>query len=449
MHKKRLIIALIIIVNLTIMTVVSNASTKGVITGETVKLRKGPNLESGLVTLLSVDNKVEVLSKEGDWYKVKYKDNTGYVYADYIKVSGEVKENSSSKNNLEENTNVTVDNVSNEITSSQENAVSNNTVPNNIITNNSVELPNNEEILGKQYKLLEDTQIKILPLINTETVEILTKDSIVTVEDEANGWVFVSTDLCSGWLRMGKLVEIRPEDTKPVEPVETKPEEKVESQESKVGFISASSVNVREGANTSSKIITTLTRNAKVTIENVENGWAKIKTEKGTIGYVSNEYISDKQVKETNRTDETREHRAVNLPNVENKEATTASVSNKGQEVVQYAKTLLGKSYVYGAEGPNSFDCSGFTKYVYKKFGINLAHSATAQSNVGRTIKKEDLQLGDMVFFSQAGSPIGHVGIFVGNNSFIHAANLKKGVVITSLSDSYYLKNYKKATRVL
>ena len=78
-----------------------------------------------------------------------------------------------------------------------------------------------------------------------------------------------------------------------------------------------------------------------------------------------------------------------------------------------------------------------------------MAHSATAQSNVGRTIKKEDLQLGDMVFFSQAGSPIGHVGIFVGNNSFIHAANPKKGVVITSLSDSYYLKNYKKATRVL
>ncbi len=449
MHKKRLIIALIIIVNLTIMTVVSNASTKGVITGETVKLRKGPNLESGLVTLLSVDNKVDVISKEGNWYKVKYKDNTGYVYADYIKVNGEVKDNSSSKNNLAENTNVTVNNVSNEITSSQENVVSNNTAQNNIITNNSVELPNNEEVLGKQYKLLEDTQIKILPLINTETVELLKKDSIVTVEDEANGWVFVNADLCSGWLRMGKLVEIRPEDTKPVAPVETKPEEKVENQESRVGFISASSVNVREGANTSSKIITTLTRNAKVNIENVENGWAKIKIEKGTIGYVSNEYISDKQVKETNRTDETREHKAVNLPNVENKEATTASVNNKGQEVVQYAKTLLGKPYVYGAEGPNSFDCSGFIKYVYKKFGINLAHSATAQSNVGRTIKKEDLQLGDMVFFSQAGSPIGHVGIFVGNNSFIHAANPKKGVVITSLSDSYYLKNYKKATRVL
>lgn len=448
MHKKKLIIALIIIVNLTIMTVVSNASTKGVITGETVKLRKGPNLDSGLVTLLSVDNKVEVLSKEGDWYKVKYKDYTGYVYADYIKVNGEVEDNTPIQNNPVENTNTTVNNVSNEITTSQENVVSNNTIQNNTTTNNSTEISNNEDVLGKEYKLLEDTEVNILPLINAETVDTLKKESIVTVEDEINGWVFVNADLCSGWLRMGKLVEIQQEDTKPVEPAETKPEETIENQEPKIGFISASSVNVRAEANTSSKILATLTRNAKVTIENVENGWAKIKTEKGIAGYVSNEYISDKQIKETNRTNESREHKAVTLPNAEAKE-TTSNVSNKGQDVVQYAKTLLGKSYVYGAEGPNSFDCSGFTKYIYKKFGINLPHSAAAQANAGKTISKEELQLGDMVFFSQSGNSIGHVGIFVGNNSFIHAANPKNGVVITSLSDSYYLNNYKKAIRVL
>lgn len=447
MHKKKLIIILIVIINLTIMTVISNASTKGVITGETVKLRKGPNLESGLVTLLSVDNKVEVLSKEGDWYKVKYKDYTGYVYADYIKVNEKVKNESSNTNSVVDNTNTTVNNVSNEITTSQENVVSNSIDQNNVITNNTIITQDNEELLGKQYKLLEDTEIKILPLINTETIELLKKDSIVSVEDEANGWLFINADLCSGWIRKGILSEIQQEPIKPNETVETKPEEKFE--EPKVGFISASSVNVREGANTSSKIITTLTKNAKITIDNVENGWAKIKTEKGIAGYISNEYISDKQVKETNRKNESRGHKAVSLPSIETKDETTASVSNKGQDIVNYAKTLLGKSYVYGADGPNSFDCSGFTKYVYQKFGINLSHSATAQSNVGRIISKEELQLGDMIFFAQSGNPIGHVGIFVGNNSFIHAANPKKGVVITSLSDSYYLKNYKKATRVL
>ncbi len=449
MHKKKLIIILIIIVNLTIMTVISNASTNGVITGETVKLRKGPNLESGLVTLLSVDNKVEVLSKEGDWYKVKYKDYTGYVYSDYIKVNEKIENESSNTNSVSDNGNDTINNVANEIATSQENVVSNSINQNNVITNNTVETPINEEVLGKKYKLLEDTTINILPLINTETIELLKKDSIVTIEDEANGWFFVNTDLCSGWLRMENLSEIQQDTIKPSETIETKPEEKVEEPEPKVGYISASSVNVREGANTSSKVITTLTRNSKITIYKTENGWTKIKTEKGNIGFVLNEYISDKQTKETNRKDESRENKAVSLPNIETKDATINSVSNKGQEVTNYAKTLLGKSYIYGADGPNSFDCSGFTKYVYQKFGINLSHSATAQSNEGRTISKEDLNLGDMVFFSQSGSPIGHVGIFVGNNSFIHAANPKKGVVITSLSDSYYLKNYKKATRVL
>ena len=90
MYKKKLLIILIIIAILSVMTVISNAATNGVITGETVKLRKAPSLDAGLVTLLSVDNKVEVLGKEGDWYQVKYKEYEGYVYADYIDVEGEV-----------------------------------------------------------------------------------------------------------------------------------------------------------------------------------------------------------------------------------------------------------------------------------------------------------------------------------------------------------------------
>ena len=80
---------------------------------------------------------------------------------------------------------------------------------------------------------------------------------------------------------------------------------------------------------------------------------------------------------------------------------------------------------------------------------MNLSHSASAQANIGTTVSKANLQLGDMIFFSQCGSSIGHVGIFVGNNSFIHAANPQKGVVITSLSDGYYTKNYKTAKRIL
>ena len=455
MYKKKLLIILIIITILSVMTVISNAATNGVITGETVKLREGPSLDAGLVTLLSVDNKVEVLGKEGDWYQVRYRDYDGYVYADYIDVDGEVADNTT--NVVANTTNNTANSVTNTV--SNETILQENVVANNIVTNTTVDTTNNDTqntIIGTNQKLLEEVELKILPLINAETVETLANDTTVTVEDVVNDWAYISTDSVSGWVRTDKLTteasqttpEQTPDTTEQVE--ETPP---TTATEPTTGYISASSVNVRESASTSANIITTLTRNTEVTIESEENGWSRITTSTGVSGYVSSEYISNEQVQETNRSETERTQRKVELPDTteetsqENEEVET--VASKGEEVVTYAKTLLGKSYVYGGVGPNSFDCSGFTQYVYKKFGINLSHSASAQANVGTTVSKSDLKLGDMVFFSQGGSSIGHVGIFVGNNSFIHAANPQKGVVITSLSDGYYTSNYKTAKRVL
>lgn len=456
MYKKKLLIILIIIAILSVMTVISNAATNGVITGETVKLRKAPSLDAGLVTLLSVDNKVEVLGKEGDWYQIKYKEYQGYVYADYIDVEGEVVDNTATTNQV---TNNTVDNTVNSVV----NAVSNETIPqenvvtNNTVTNTTADTTNSEiqnNIIGTSQKLSEDYELKILPLINAETVQTLVEDTTVTVDDEVNGWAFISTDTVSGWIRADKLTaeEVKqnsPEQTKNAEQEEETPATTPEKQ---TGYISASSVNVRSSASTSANIVTTLTRNTAVTIEGKENGWTKITTNAGVSGYVSSEYISDKQVQSTNRSDSERTQKIVDLPNT-TADATesedTKTVISKGEEVVDYAKTLLGRAYVYGGVGPNSFDCSGFTQYVYSKFGVDLSHSASAQANIGTTVSKANLQLGDMVFFSQGGSYIGHVGIFVGNNSFIHAANPQKGVVITSLSDGYYTKNYKTAKRIL
>ncbi len=455
MYKKKLLIIFIIIAILSVMTVISNAETNGVITGETVKLRKGPSMDAGLVTLLSVDNKVEVLGKEGDWYQVKYKEYEGYVYADYIDVEGEVVDNTTTTNQVTNNTventvNSIVNNVSNEIIP-QENVVANNTVTNTTADTTNSETQNS--IIGTSQKLLEETELKILPLINAEAIQPLAKDTILTVDDEVNGWAFISTDSVSGWIRADKLIAIEEtQNTKQVDEVEEKEEAPATTTETQTGYISASSVNVRASASTSANVVTTLTRNTEVTIEGQENGWTRITTSTGVSGYVSSEYISDEQVQLTNRSDSERTQKIVDLPNtiadVTELEDTSAVVS-KGEEVVDYAKTLLGKAYVYGGVGPNSFDCSGFTQYIYSKFGVNLLHSAAAQSNIGTTVSKANLQLGDMVFFSQGGSSIGHVGIFVGNNSFIHAANPQKGVVITSLSDGYYTKNYKTAKRVL
>ena len=119
------------------------------------------------------------------------------------------------------------------------------------------------------------------------------------------------------------------------------------------------------------------------------------------------------------------------------------------RKLLATANSLLGQPYVYGSTGPSSFDCSGFTLYVFKKVGINLPHSASAQAKYGSKIDKQDLRPGDLVFFGYHGSRnIEHVGIYVGNGEFIHASS-DEGITITPLASNYYARNYRGAGRIL
>ncbi|MFZ5632674.1 MAG: C40 family peptidase [Bacillota bacterium] len=143
------------------------------------------------------------------------------------------------------------------------------------------------------------------------------------------------------------------------------------------------------------------------------------------------------------------ENQQVNEDNTEmaSRSATGSLIDER--YILKTAMSLLGSSYRYGAEGPKSFDCSGFTRYVFGSAGVSLPHSAADQSACGAPVDKQDLQPGDLVFFSYYGkSGINHVGIYTGNGEFIHASSAKKGVVISSMETQYYLNNYKGACRV-
>ena len=130
--------------------------------------------------------------------------------------------------------------------------------------------------------------------------------------------------------------------------------------------------------------------------------------------------------------------------------ASNSSSSSSGEAVVAYAKKFLGYRYVYGTNGPNTFDCSGFVQYVYKHFGISLSRSSKTQAKDGVAVSKSNLQPGDILIFKNtAKTAIGHVGIYIGNNQFIHASNSRTGVIISSLSTSSYQQRYVTARRVL
>lgn len=108
------------------------------------------------------------------------------------------------------------------------------------------------------------------------------------------------------------------------------------------------------------------------------------------------------------------------------------------------AKSLLGTPYVWGATGPNKFDCSGFTQWVYRDLGINIPRVSRDQAKVGEYVRYENLQKGDMVFFDTNRKKTGrvnHVGIYLEDGKFIHASSGNKKVVITNFDEKKYYKN--------
>ena len=103
--------------------------------------------------------------------------------------------------------------------------------------------------------------------------------------------------------------------------------------------------------------------------------------------------------------------------------------------IANTALSLVGLPYVYGGHGPSGFDCSGFVQYVYAQNGISISRQITAQVNSGASVSPENIAPGDIIAFSGSyTNNITHVGIYVGNDMFVHAANPRQGVIVSSLS---------------
>ncbi|HIO91918.1 MAG TPA: NlpC/P60 family protein [Leucothrix mucor] len=115
------------------------------------------------------------------------------------------------------------------------------------------------------------------------------------------------------------------------------------------------------------------------------------------------------------------------------------------QSIVQLAHNALGTRYKYGGSSPREgFDCSGLMTYIHKKgAGVNIPRTAAQQRNRSRSIRYEDLQPGDMLFFKTS-SKTNHVGVYIGNRQFIHAPNRRSRVKITSMDNSYWFGKFVK-----
>lgn len=114
------------------------------------------------------------------------------------------------------------------------------------------------------------------------------------------------------------------------------------------------------------------------------------------------------------------------------------------------AQKMLGRRYVWGATGPKTFDCSGFTSFLYRTKGIDLPRRAVEQFHKGIAIARAELQKGDLIFFDTSRNKskgVNHVGMYIGDNKFIHASSAKHRVVITSLDVPFYSARFMGARR--
>ena len=244
-------------------------------------------------------------------------------------------------------------------------------------------------------------------------------DVVVILEEESNGWYKVDYKSVEGYMSADYLdVSTKADVTIGYGLVET----------------DGSPLNVRSGPGTDYSKVTSLNDGAVVTIVGIDNGWYKVKTSGGSVGYVSSDYMVTCKDSAGSRGDGT----------------VVAASSSLGQQIVDYAAQFLGTPYVYGGNGPNSFDCSGFTSYVYRHFGYTLNRTATGQLSNGVSVSKSELQPGDLVFFKSGGSkPVSHVGIYVGGGQFIHASTNTYEVRYDNLTSGYYNNVYVYARPVL
>lgn len=179
-------------------------------------------------------------------------------------------------------------------------------------------------------------------------------------------------------------------------------------------------VNFRTGPSTSYSVICKINKGTKVTYISKTGNWSKIKYNSKT-GYVSSNYLSGS--------------------------------SSKADRIVSYAKSKLGCKYVWATQGPNTFDCSGFTYYVTKQtLGITIPRSPSPQSKYGTYVSRSNLKKGDLVFFDTQGSNDGrvsHAGIYLGSGQFIHASSTKGKVVISDMSSGHYYRAFVNGRRIV
>lgn len=454
----------IITIILYMLFITSSFASTATIDVNSARLREAANTTSKVLTNIYKGEKVEILEKDGEWYKVKYGNNIGYLKNTLIKEEESVSSEETTKKDLNSGVEDSQNEGSNKVVLKDDTVVRNqpNMMSNTIISVETGKELTKELEIGKWIKVsdgaiegwilkskTENQESQINEVVNTNNTNTILENNTNTTNTLNENKV--NTNTVSN--KVTNTVVNKVQNTTTVEE-----KENISSNVgNKKGKVNVETAKVRKEASTTAKIVGFLDYNDEITIIAEEGEFYKF-TEKTVSGYVHKSLVTPIEENVSSRGNiEERVQEVVTDNKViteEPKQEVSIESNNttKGKDVADLALKYKGYKYVVGGKNPESgFDCSGFTRYIFLQFGYSLGNTAASQNNLGVEVERNALKEGDLIlFYDDAKTKIGHTGIYISNGDFIHSANPERGVVIDNINtNSYYNERYIVAKRIV
>ena len=426
-----------------------SAGANGQITGTYVRFRSGPSSTSSILGEFNEGKAVTILGTEGDWTLCLIDGEYGYIASQYVVYSGAATITPAPAESI---------------------VITPAPLPTSILVTPAPSASTPGIVIGQSGMTAQQPGYGQSVIISTPsaapvptadpgagssssagTAGIITGDyvrfrrgpgsdySIIRTYDHGTAvsilgaegdWVYCTIDGADGFV-YGQYIQTAPVQTAPVltpdagqavaEPNASAPASPANISGTP-GYIKGNNVRFRSAPDLSAEILGELFYGNAVTITGTDGTWTALICN-GKPGFVFNQYVASGTLQMT--------------------DGTSAGSSTSGREVADYALQYVGTPYHWGGVDPTTgFDCSGFAYYVYKHFGYTLNRVASEQALNGRHVENTDLQPGDLICFYSGGSYIGHVGIYVGNNLFVHAATSSTGVISSELTGYYATRGF-------